>query len=572
MLGMITFLINYFEHSFSRVIVSGTLVTAFFIELPILGFNNFPKLSLRNFKGLVHSKITFVIEFLSFSWILLFTLFVKMDLAKPLEYYLMLVFSTYILWFSASIITHNFTNFNKTQNYFKALWNYLAADVLIISLVMFILFLLNIKTENKIIYITGMVIYSLWSLGIFLLRYLYNSPKSTDEVSPSLFKAPTIDFDDDGLYKDYFVAPPQKYEVNPNAPHETVVRDKLENIYLKNLPNIFTFIDKFICLKRVNILKSLVIRSADSYNIEVLPENSFDLLINLHEMNDIRRLNQYFIDVNKRLVAGGVFVSVFEPVRFRHKRFHDKYPFILAKILYFIDFIWRRVFPKLPVLKKIYFSLTKGRNRAISMAECFGRLYYCGFEIIETLVESNMMYFIVKKVKNPATDLNPSYGPLFKMKRIGKGGNPVYVYKFRTMHPYSEYLQKYVFERNSLQEGGKIKDDFRITYWGKIFRKLWIDELPMILNFIKGELKIVGVRPLSSHYLSLYTDELRDKRKLVKPGLVPPFYYDMPKTLEEIMRSEIRYIDAYIKNPILTDIRYFFKAFYNIVIKKARSG
>lgn len=77
-----------------------------------------------------------------------------------------------------------------------------------------------------------------------------------------------------------------------------------------------------------------------------------------------------------------------------------------------------------------------------------------------------------------------------------------------TMHPYSEYLQRYVFEKNSLQEGGKIKDDFRVTYWGRIMRKLWIDELPMFINFFKGDLKLVGVRPLSTHYLTFMMKNL----------------------------------------------------------------
>jgi Sugar transferases involved in lipopolysaccharide synthesis len=147
-----------------------------------------------------------------------------------------------------------------------------------------------------------------------------------------------------------------------------------------------------------------------------------------------------------------------------------------------------------------------------------------------------------------------------------------HVYKFRTMHPYSEYLQKYVFEKNKLQEGGKIKDDFRITYWGRIMRKLWIDELPMFINFFKGDLKLVGVRPLSKHYLSLYDDELRELRMRYKPGLVPPFYADMPKTLEEIIESEKRYLHQFEKYGFITDTKYFFKAVYNILIKRARSN
>jgi len=60
------------------------------------------------------------------------------------------------------------------------------------------------------------------------------------------------------------------------------------------------------------------------------------------------------------------------------------------------------------------------------------------------------------------------------------------------MHPYSEYLQSYIYEQNKLQEGGKFANDFRVTTLGKCMRKLWIDELPMFINLFKGQLKIVG--------------------------------------------------------------------------------
>jgi lipopolysaccharide/colanic/teichoic acid biosynthesis glycosyltransferase len=94
----------------------------------------------------------------------------------------------------------------------------------------------------------------------------------------------------------------------------------------------------------------------------------------------------------------------------------------------------------------------------------------------------------------------------------------------------------------------------------------------MVWNFIKGNMKIVGVRPLSRHYFSLYSEELQELRTKVKPGLIPPFYVDNPVTLEEIMESEKKYLNAYLKKPLRTDIKYFWKAFYNIVFKKARSN
>jgi len=142
----------------------------------------------------------------------------------------------------------------------------------------------------------------------------------------------------------------------------------------------------------------------------------------------------------------------------------------------------------------------------------------------------------------------------------------------RTMHPYAEYLQEYVFEKNALQEGGKFKNDFRVSTIGKLMRKLWLDELPMFINLFKGDVKIVGVRPLSQHYFSLYTPELQQLRIKHKPGLIPPFYVDNPKTLEEIMESERKYLEQYEKHPFRTDIKYFFLAIYNIVIKHYRSN
>ena len=103
------------------------------------------------------------------------------------------------------------------------------------------------------------------------------------------------------------------------------------------------------------------------------------------------------------------------------------------------------------------------------------------------------------------------------------------------MHRYAEYIQDYVYAQNNLKAGGKIKDDYRITWWGKVLRTFWLDEIPMIYNLIRGDIKLIGVRPLSKHYLSLYSDDLQTLRSKHKPGLIPPFYADLPSTLNEIM-------------------------------------
>lgn len=314
-----------------------------------------------------------------------------------------------------------------------------------------------------------------------------------------------------------------------------------------------------------------IVSTTTRFNISSLAEDKYNCLINLHRINDIRWLNKFFETVNTKLEDDGIFIGKAETYSLRKHRLLRKFIFPFNYLIYTFDFIFRRVFPKLPVLKQIYFSVTKGRNRLISRAETLGRIYSCGFKVLEEKYIGDELYFVACKNGEPLFPTTPTYGPLVKLRRIGKGGHYFFVYKMRTMHPFSEYLQDYIYAKNNLAPGGKFENDFRVNTFGKIMRKFWIDELPMLINLIKGEMKIVGVRPLSTHYFNLYSEELKQKRIKYKPGLVPPFYADMPDTLEEIMESEMRYLDAYEKSPILTDLRYFFVAWKNIVFKKARS-
>jgi lipopolysaccharide/colanic/teichoic acid biosynthesis glycosyltransferase len=294
-------------------------------------------------------------------------------------------------------------------------------------------------------------------------------------------------------------------------------------------------------------------------------------LANSHRINDVPRVNKFIEKANRSLQKGDYLLICMETKDSRRMRILNKFPRIISRPYYILDFILKRVFPKWKVTKKIYFWVTKGRNRVISLTEGLGRLVSCGFKIVEYQRIGYLTYILSQKNSDPVYDMQPTYGPLVGLKRIGKDGELFTVYKLRTMHPYSEYLQDFMFNKNNLQEGGKIKDDFRVTGWGKLFRKLWIDELPMFINFFKGQMKLVGVRPLSRHYFSLYPEDMQQLRTQVKPGLVPPFYADLPDTLPEIIESERVYLESYLEKPIRTDIKYFFKAMYNIFIKRARS-
>jgi len=501
----------------------------------------------------------------------------------------------YVSWFVSGKLTFNFS-ISKSTGYWRFIWSHIKSYILLSAMALFLLFILKFNSATNFAAVEGIIIYNLVAFLVTSYYFLSKIQSETDEVAPSVFKAPVLNIEEmegklsgkgkyslkTGLGVDRLS--PVEYAshstgqglgvsgLGVRGEGESQVERKLRDVYLKSNPEIFERLSHKLDLNCIDITQMVVQRSRDEFNVEVLPEDSLHLFMNLHELNDIRRLNAYLITVNKRLVDGGVFVGRVEPIMNRYKRFIQKYPTLIGRIFYFFDFVWRRVVPKIPVIQKFYFGITRGKNRALSFAESLGRLYYCGFRVFDVNEIDNYVYFIAIKSKNPSTDKNPSYGPLFKMKRIGKNGKEIFVYKVRTMHPYSEYLQKFVYDLNELEAGGKLKNDFRISYWGTVFRKLWIDELPMFINFFKGDLKLVGVRPLSKHYLSLYDERLKNKRLKYKPGLVPPFYADMPKTLEEIQASEWKYLEEYEKHPFATDFKYFWRAFYNIVVKKARSA
>lgn len=314
------------------------------------------------------------------------------------------------------------------------------------------------------------------------------------------------------------------------------------------------------------------ITTSDPGEVEGLREDGVNQIINHCRVNDLRYINKFFETVNKTLPDQGYFICCFESLDHRRDRILRKHHPIISYPHYFLDFWAKRVLPKIPILNKVYFSITKGQKRVLSLSETLGRLISCGFDIVDHQTFGNLTYVVSVKKGDPVYDQHPTYGLLIRLERVGKDGKLITVYKVRTMHPYSEYLQSYIYKTNELKDGGKFNNDFRVTSYGRVFRKWWIDELPMLINLLKGELKLVGVRPLSQHYFSLYPKHFQDIRIKHRPGLVPPFYADMPVTFDEILASEMRYLQAYEKAPIRTDLRYFFKSFYNIFFKGARSA
>jgi lipopolysaccharide/colanic/teichoic acid biosynthesis glycosyltransferase len=141
------------------------------------------------------------------------------------------------------------------------------------------------------------------------------------------------------------------------------------------------------------------------------------------------------------------------------------------------------------------------------------------------------------------------------------------------MHPYSEYLHEYMIKTHGFDEKGKIKNDFRAAKWAKTFRKYWLDELPQILNVLKFQMKLVGIRPVSESYFNSLPKEIQEKRIHHKPGCIPPYVaHDFGTTKESVLEAELVYLEQKTKKPYTTDIKYFFVSIFKIVFKGKRSS
>jgi Ca2+/Na+ antiporter len=569
LLFCIAFVVVIFNmHMYSRLHIFGMCALLFLMETVILTsyFIFFKKDKLSESTSEKTSQIILYPLLISDFVLLIITFFLvnylKRDtlLLDPEYEKLLLIFTG--LWIVTMFMTNKFSKQHFTT--------YLFSITPCIKSVIFMLFIMTtLMFGLQMFHYSRLQIFAFMGMFLFmeliLWFFFFDSLDKDNQDVESTREVRSI------MKQEYLLSEIIPYENRIKVFYQPI-KERMKDFYFKDQPQVFVFFDKSLNLSEIKRIETMILDTSDPINFNLISLPHTRLMINLHKTNDVRWVNRYFLEAHKILTDGGYLAGRVVTNDMLRKLFEKKYPKYFREFLYVIHFIWARVTPKLNLTKRFYFNITKGKRRAISRAEVLGRLSFCGFKVIAEEYIDDIFYFIAQKVKTPSLDDNPSYGPFVRFERVGANGKLIYIYKFRTMYPYSEYLQDYVHEQNQLQDGGKFKDDFRVTYYGKIMRRLWLDELPMLYNWIKGELQFVGVRPLSQHYLSLYTRELQELRKKVKPGLVPPFYADMPKTLDEIMASEKRYIKAYLEKPFSTQWRYFWKCFWNIVVKKARSA
>jgi lipopolysaccharide/colanic/teichoic acid biosynthesis glycosyltransferase len=293
-------------------------------------------------------------------------------------------------------------------------------------------------------------------------------------------------------------------------------------------------------------------------------ENDYSLLIITNRINDLFNINHSLMVCYNRLAVGGLIIVNYNSIQDTYFLLKQKYSKVLFPFIFPFHWLFYRVISKTK-LKSVQDWISRGKNKVISWVEVTGRLAYCGFDVESEERFHNKQYVIARKTKTISNNPNPSYYILIKLNRVSLYGNIIKINKVRSMYPYSEFLQKMIFEQNNMGNTGKVQDDPRITPQGKIFRKYWIDELPQFLDWLRGEIKLVGIRAMSQHFFSLYSQEYKDKYLQVKPGIISPIFDEKTDAFKDIERIEYSYLDSYLKNPLLTDWKYFWITFKHIL-------
>ncbi|RYM02765.1 sugar transferase [Sporolactobacillus sp. THM7-7] len=155
---------------------------------------------------------------------------------------------------------------------------------------------------------------------------------------------------------------------------------------------------------------------------------------------------------------------------------------------------------------------------------------------------------------------DPGGKVFFKQIRVGKNGRAFYIYKFRSMVSNAEELLKKLMDKNETTGAMfKIKKDPRVTRIGRFIRKTSIDELPQLINVLKGDMSLVGPRPPLPREVEEYT-HYDMQRLLVKPGVTGLWQVSGRSHVgfKKMVALDIHYI---LKRSLLLDIKILMKTF-----------
>lgn len=205
-------------------------------------------------------------------------------------------------------------------------------------------------------------------------------------------------------------------------------------------------------------------------------------------------------------------------------------------------------------------TLTSGIQRAVARLDPTLGLY---FQML------NMGLTDVHTITDDLLDLFPDF--FYVKNALGKDAKPIKVYKIRTMQKNANEELRQLIDQYGIDELGKVREDPRITRLGEILRGKSIDELPNLLGLARKELMLVGPRPRTYEDWLSYPAEHRDICLQVKPGCIPSVYADVPESVEDQMRSNERFVQKYLKDPVATSMDYSVRALNNLLTGKIKN-
>lgn len=192
------------------------------------------------------------------------------------------------------------------------------------------------------------------------------------------------------------------------------------------------------------------------------------------------------------------------------------------------------------------------------------RIFDLFFSLFGLIIISPLLLLIIILIKKESPG-----SAFYRGKRMGKGGRPFRIFKFRTM----------IIDAENLGGPSTAGDDPRLLKIGNFLKKYQLDELPQLINVVKGEMSLVGPRPEVKMYVDVMTDEERKKILSVKPGMTDfaslwNFHEgevlkgaENPEAayMEKIRPEKIRLQLEYVKNrSFMLDLKIIFKTIFKI--------
>lgn len=204
--------------------------------------------------------------------------------------------------------------------------------------------------------------------------------------------------------------------------------------------------------------------------------------------------------------------------------------------------------------------IAEGTQPGKSLLQLSKRTFDIVFSLIALIILLPVLALIAVVIK-----LETRGPALFKQRRVGLGGEEFTLYKFRSMQHncsdsrHREYMEKFISSRGDdslrAKDGSfKMDDDPRVTRAGRILRKTSLDELPQLINVLKGEMSLVGPRPAIMYEVERY-EPWQMERLAVKPGITGLWqvtgrsgmdFYEMVKLDLEYIESRSFFLDLRI--------------------------